>query len=409
MTRSRQTAPLISVRTALIAIVVATLSFVSLIVLSAFAPEFEDRNQAGLHAYSKSALGYNFAVSLLEESGATVTINRDPRVLDFPLEDDLLVLTPANRTDANEIAELELGRSGNATLIVLPKRWGTRDPLNSRFHESVALLRDSTVARILHAVSEEGALDRVDPVPEAQMEGVRYPMVISEAMQVLNGPDLLPVISVEGGALLARLAGTDVFILSEPELFNTHGLSHAENADLMVSFMMAIASETGQLRPITIDTTLHGFERGRSLLRAIFEPPLLGATLFAFATAILLGWSAFLRFGRPRPQAPDVATGRQSLINSTTGLFSLTHQEASLADDYGALATRLTVRSLGFPSDQSAERTEEILERRMAVQTRKNPDLPDRPDPSTVSGAASLLAFAQNYHTWKEELSDESD
>ena len=96
MTTRTQT-PVITLKTALIAIIVGVLSFAALIVLSAFAPELRDKNQAGLHAYSKSALGYNFAVRLLQETGFDVEISREIWRLEYSDRSSLLILTPANR------------------------------------------------------------------------------------------------------------------------------------------------------------------------------------------------------------------------------------------------------------------------------------------------------------------------
>ena len=59
---------LISLRTALIIVIIGVLSFSSLFVLLAFAPDLQDKNYAGPHAYSKSALGYNFSAELLKET-----------------------------------------------------------------------------------------------------------------------------------------------------------------------------------------------------------------------------------------------------------------------------------------------------------------------------------------------------
>lgn len=407
MSKAVKTQPLISVRTALIAVLVGAISFSSLLVLSAFAPELRDKNQAGLHAYSKSALGYNFAVNLLTEIGYEVEISQDENLLLYPRDPSLLILTPANRYDSDELEEISFD-SDSPSLVVLPKRWGFRDALNRRFQGRTGFVSLADVTQLANVLDDQISLTRAEGVTELTSVQGNLPVSFVENTQFMNGDALVPIISGDDGVVFGRLQNTEIYILSEPELFNTHGLSHEENAQAM---LVAVTEMTGDGSSFSVifDTTLHGFERSRNLLRMLFEPPLLGATLFAFATAILLGWGAFLRFGRPSELPAEIATGRQSLIESTSGLFRQTEQQASLAEDYEVLANRLTVRSLGYLEDVTPEQAKQILDDRQKKEQRDRPDLKDRPTADAVVSAHQLLQFAQDYHTWEEELTDERE
>lgn len=407
MTTRTQT-PVITLKTALIAIIVGVLSFAALIVLSAFAPELRDKNQAGLHAYSKSALGYNFAVRLLQETGFDVEISREIWRLEYSDRSSLLILTPANRYDADELAEVNFERSGDPTLIILPKRWGPADVFNRRFQGRTSILSTDSVTRLLADAFEDISVIQTAPVEDVRFYGDRMKTVFTEKTQLISGDTISPIVETDDGTLFGRVEGTYVFIISDPEIFNTHGLSKPENAAMMMAVIEELAGGGFQI-PIIFDTTLHGFERNKNLLRLLFEPPVLAATLFGIATALLLGWSAFLRFGRPRAAPPEIATGRQSLIESTAGLFKQTEQQASLAEDYDALATRLVLKSLGFTDDIPADQADQILARRAQRRKADKPDLSSRPDPAHVTSPHQLLHFAQNYHTWKEELSDDRE
>ncbi|MAK60459.1 MAG: hypothetical protein CMK09_05735 [Ponticaulis sp.] len=404
----RTGAPVITFRTALIAVIIGVVSFSALIVLSAFAPELRDKNQAGLHAYSKSALGYNFAVRLLQETGYEVQISRETWRLEYSGQSDLLILTPANRYDADELAEVNLDRAGDPTLIILPKRWGPADVFNRRYFGRTSIISPESVTRLLADAFEGITAVQTDPADEMQFNGRAVETVFTEKMQLITGDTISPIIANDEGVLFGRLEETDVYIVSDPELFNTHGLNKPQNAAVMLDIMETLAGDGFRI-PVIFDTTLHGFERDKNLLRLLFEPPVLAATLFGIATALLLGWSAFLRFGRPREAPAEIATGRQSLIESTAGLFKQTEQQASLAEDYDGLATRLTLKSLGFAEDLPPDQADQILARRAEKRKEDKPDLPSRPDPSQVSSAYQLLHFAQTYHTWKEELSDDRE
>lgn len=406
---STQAAPqsLISVRTALIAVLVGAISFASLLVLSAFAPELRDKNTAGLHAYSKSALGYNFAVNLLQELGYTTEISQDLNILTYRPDPDFLILTPANRYDSDELSDVDFDQDG-PTLVVLPKRWGFRDPLNRRFQGRTGFVSLDDINRLAGVVDDSIEVRRVDAMTELDGPSGALPVTFLENTQLMKSDELIPVIGNRDGVMLGRISNTQIYILADPELFNTHGLSHVENAQAMLVGMREMIGK-GKGISVIFDTTLHGFERSRNLLRMLFEPPLLGATLFGFATAILLGWGAFLRFGRPAEAPAEIATGRQSLIESTSGLFQQTGQQASLAEDYEALAARQTLRGLGYSEDVSTDQALAILDERYRKEKRERSDLKPRPTPGHVSSAHQLLQFAQDYHTWKEELSDERE
>ena len=338
MTETTDQGSLFSLRSVLIFVVVGVISFAALVVLSAFAPDLEDKDQAGLHAYSRSALGYNFAVELLRDTGHEVIISRDPNRLDYHPAGEVLILTPENSADEDKLKSLDT-ESGYPTLIVLPKRWGLRSFLNRRHQGKTSELELDDVRKLTNALSDTIGLRRIEPVDRVTAMGTSKPVVISEHLQIMSSGNIVPIISVEEGTLFGRIKGSDIFILSEPELLNTHGLAHIENARLAMMMMDELQDSEEDIS-LVFDTSLHGFERTRDLLRTLFEPPLLGATLFAVATGILIGWVAFLRFGRPRAEGPAVATGRQSLIDSTAGLFSQTSKEWSLASDYGALMRR---------------------------------------------------------------------
>lgn len=400
--------PIISAKTALIAVLIAAISFASVIVLSAFAPEFRDRRAAGLHAYSTSALGYNFASELLAREGYSVDISRDTGVLRDGASEGLLILTPASAYDARDLDEVNFDREGEPTLVVLPKRNGLRDRSNPRHYRQTFPLPVDRLVDLLAPLSGDMSLERIDAPDEVEMMGATLPVVFSDTVQVLHPQGIEPVITFDGGVLLGRVPSTRIYILSDPELMNTHGLAHRENAEVFVR-MIAHFSAKSDLRSVIFDTTIHGFQRSRDLLRLIFEPPLLGATLFAIATMILLGWAAFMRFGRPQAEPPVAATGRQSLIESTAGLFRQTNREPALAGDYEKLARRMIIRELGYPEDLPIEEMDRILKQREVRVRAKHADAPPWPDPAKVRTHSQLMNFVKDFHVWKREMSDERE
>ncbi len=407
-TQSETTGQIISVKTALVAVLIAAISFASVVVLSAYAPELRDRRTAGLHAYSTSALGYNFAAELLSRQGYDVQISRDTGNLREASREGILILTPASAYDDDELEEVNFDRNGQPTLVVLPKRNGLRDRTNSRHYGMTVELPLEPLGRLLEPLSGDISLHRIAPADEVQLMGETLPVVFTDPVQVLHPEGIEPVLSIDGGVLLGRVPGTRIYILSDPELMNTHGLAHRENAEILVRLMDQLTAKAGAGH-IIFDTTMHGFQRSRDLLRLIFEPPLLGATLFAMATMILLGWAAFLRFGRPQAEPPVAATGRQSLIESTAGLFRQTNREPALAGDYEKLARRMIIRELGYPEDLPIDEMDRILKQREARVRSKHADAPPWPDPAKVRTHSQLMNFVKDFHVWKREMSDERE
>lgn len=392
----------ISLRSALIAVLIGVISFSSLIVLMAFAPDLEDKDYAGPHAYSKSALGYNFAVKILENTDHYVDISRDPGFLEDEYGYGLLVLTPANKRDQKELDDANFDRT-DPTLLVLPKRWGFASFTNKRHQAQVGELDLQNVSALLQPIDDAFGMRRVSAVSMVDYQGRNYSAAFTDRTQIITSGPITPIISIDEGVIFGRVENTNLYILTDPELMNTHGLRSIENARLLISmFDEMTGSDPGF--PIIFDTTLHGFERTRNLLRMLFEPPLLAATLFALATALLLGWGAFVRFGRlPQPE-PVFATGRATLIESTSGLFTQTEREVSVADDYADLAKRLAIHELGYGDDLAPAQIDHILENSEKQSAAKNGRHATQPDPTNVKTPGQLVSFAQAYHQWKKDL-----
>ena len=315
---------------------------------------------AGLHAFSKSALGYNFAVEMIESMDSEVEISRNSALLKDAEAYGVLVLTPADDRDADELAEVDFDRY-EPSLIVLPKRWGSADFQNPSHQSRTGELSMRDVTPLLQPFGDSFGMRRVRSVDEVQTPYGRLPAVMTEYTQIITSGPVDPIISVDEGIVFGRLTDTNIYVLSEPEFFNTHGLKHFENVQVFAEIIDEIRSADFDA-PFLFDTTLHGFDRGKNLLRSLLEPPLLGASLFAFAAAILLGWAAFVRFGKTPDPEPPFQTGRNALIASTAGLFAQTEKETELTGEYGQIAERLALVELGYPDDLTPAQMKTIIE-----------------------------------------------
>src|SRR5690349_9237876 len=98
-------------------LVVGVLSFAAFIVLSAFADDLRKPEDGGPHAESKSAVGYQALVDLLQGEGMRVRVSRGA-LRELKGYNQLTVLTPRNGT---ELENASLYATTGDVLIVLSK------------------------------------------------------------------------------------------------------------------------------------------------------------------------------------------------------------------------------------------------------------------------------------------------
>ena len=304
-----------SALTSAIMIGVGLLVFIAVFALLAWSPDLASKNRAGQHPYSSSALGYGGLVKLLQADGQTVTVSRLASSLDY--SDGLLVLT-LPRYGLSRAPEFDLESVSEPALYVLPKWSGFADREKPSWQKDTDLMDRRSVAAIAQTFDSDITVWRLrNPGRVRTPFGTQRPK-FEHQMQVLASDSLEPIIDTPGGSLLAKVPGRDVYILSDPDLVNTFGLARPENARMALGLIDWLKYEPEQ--PITMDATLHGFERSENLLRAIFDVPFLGATMIALATMLLVTWGAFIRFGPPSREAPVMAFGKKALAESSAGL-----------------------------------------------------------------------------------------
>ncbi len=339
-----------SAATVALLIGVGVLAFIAIFALIGWSPDLVSKNRAGQHPYSDSALGYGGLVKLLEADGKDVSISRLASTLNY--NDGLLVLT-IPRFGFRRASDFERQFISEPALYVLPKWSGFGDRRKPQWQKDTSLLHRGSVSGLLADFDADAEVWRLRNPPRILTPFGPHRPDFEHQMQVIESDSLEPVIRVPGGALLVKLPGQEIYILSDPDLLNTFGLARRGNAGFALGLIDWLSEYDGA--PITLDATLHGFERSESLLRAIFDIPFLGATLLAFATTLLIGWSAFIRFGPPEPETRNIAFGKKALAESSAGLVSMARREGQMAPGYLALTRRALTRSLGLPTKLSDE------------------------------------------------------
>lgn len=322
---------------------VSGFAFLAMIVLVAWAPELQSRDRAGAHPYSTSALGYNGLYRLLEARGTPITISRSPERLSGEWDSlKLVTLAPFGMDEA--LDDLE---PAGTTLIVLPKWSGPPDPERPEHQRETRLVSPGAVNDLLRTLDSDGRIWRIRTPAEIKTAFGMFSPDLGDDMQVLRADSFVSIIPTAAGDLLARIPGSETYVLADPDLLNTAGLADAETARMALALIDFLREPPGQ--PVMMDATLHGFQRSDNLLQMVFDAPFLGATLAALAGFLMIGWAGAVRFGAPSHEGRAIALGKQALTDNTARLVAMARRETQLAPGYLALVRRHTAREVGAP------------------------------------------------------------
>ncbi|MBY9067946.1 hypothetical protein K1X12_13630 [Hyphomonas sp. WL0036] len=346
-----------SVRIVAILIAIALIAFGGVMVLAGWAPELRERNVAGDHPYSTSALGYNGFVRLLTQQGIPVSISRLERDLEQRDWGVMIVTAPAFG-NFREMSELDFQSS---TLLVLPKWIGHSDPLNSQHQADTYFIEARHLNNWVHEFYPDAEIVRAPPgtpVKGAIKTGALKPDV---RLQLIKSESLDTIVGTDTEALVAYDPTRGIYVLSDPDMINTFGLANRENA--LFATRLVNYLRTSELEPVLLDATIHGFTRSENLLKMLFSAPYIGATLIALAAALLLGWAATVRFGPPARDIRAIALGKQALADNSAGLISMARREIRMAPGYAAMIRRRLALALRLPRHLTEKQLTEVFDR----------------------------------------------
>jgi hypothetical protein len=364
-TETNHSAPLVPLKLVIGIVLVGVLSFFAFFALLAYAPEFRDDNDGGTHALSKSAIGFAAMGIFLRDAGLHAVVDRG--LLHKTVVPSLAVQTPGPETSGADLYALD---QPEPRLIILPKWLAVGDPLTRGRVMKDGLVPPSEVYELLKQFSATTGIARLRAVrtPGLRTTLARADIFVPkklqavDSLQTITGPDWIPVITSDRGEMvLARWKKGGTYVLADPDFMNTHGLHDLATASLALSIVRSLRTGQG---PIGFDVTLNGYKSGPNLLRDIFAPPFLGATLCAILAALLLALHAASSFGSPIPAARVFALGKGALVENTAQLIRMMHREPHMAARYAAVTRDLVLRALGSRRDaEDAQRLISALER----------------------------------------------
>ncbi|EYF04612.1 hypothetical protein [Chondromyces apiculatus] len=227
-----------------------------------------------------------------------------------------------------------------------------------------------------------------------------------EPQLVFSDCPLEPLLWSDEGILLGKVPDRPVFIVSDPDLFNTWGLAHGDNAVIAHRFFVDHLGATS----LVIDEITHGHYRAPSLWTELLTLPLLPVTLHAIGLTLLALIAASLRQSRAEPAPARVPAGKRALVDATAELLDGGAHHAETLRHYLRMTLRAAAASLGLPPGTDPLPALAALSR--ARGARVDIDQIAREVDAFTShrgrpAAASALALARAIDTWRKEILDE--
>ncbi len=398
---------IVSPRVAIGLVMVSILSLLAFFVFSAYAPDVRDDDSGDTHALSRSAIGFAGLRILLNADGINNVIDRGPAPRDVA-HNSLTIATPTGDTSEDELADL-VKQSGDPRqwLIILPKWFPYPDPDVSGHVMKSSMFGHDGIERLLHNLSKTTKIGRRKDMSAPNLIATAgafgpFPdnLAKTDSLQTISGPDWIPLISdADGGAVLAKLNGYPIYVLADPDLMNTHGLNDLPTAELAISMIGNL--RTGSA-PVHFDVTLNGLGTAPNLLRQIFAPPFLGATLCAIFAALLMAFHAAVRFGTPPVPPPAFARGKTALVNNAADMIRMLHREPRMAARYAQTTRNLALRALGVRRPLDAGDSEALFKDLERQDQLSYSALMQEAQQVTNRGA--LVSLARRFYEWRQGM-----
>jgi hypothetical protein len=394
-------------RTVLWLAVVGGLSLLSAVFWGVFGADVAGVSSAAADSFSRSALGHHALVRLLRDLEIPVVVSRfdsghrarGSAVL--MLAEPLLERTSTRDEDALRRAVT----AADGALLVLPKWRGEEDPERPGWIAEASLRPAVQVDRLLDLFDAGDA--RV--VRPGTATGWRTELV--DGAPSLTAPQLLETsrkTSVTGlvhcreGILFGRVEthwGT-LYVLSDPDVLANHGLGRGVNAELAVRMLDVARSGP---RTVVIDETFHGHVQEPSVHRALFDFPLLLATLQALLTLLVLLWSAMGRFGAPAPAKAVIQPGKAFLIENIASLLRYGGHSVDVLKRYLKAVQQEVGQRLHLPARLDAEDARAWLQR-YGEQRRVTVGLARLRNEVGRASPERVLPLAERVYRWREEM-----
>ena len=398
-------------------------SFALAILLTAFAEDLSRPWSAGADAFSYSALGHRGVVAFLSRMGVQVIVRQSDRLTMAGPQTPLIVAEPPPsamglKPEASRLAALaDHAKAKSATLIVILPKWlGLPNATKRGWLGAVEPIPPDTLTAVLSPLGSRIATAvRINTTPgdhelaceTAWQDTLRVSLTDANLVEPALGIE--PLVTCGGRALVAGLRGEEggprLILVSDPDIINNQGLGRGDNARVIHDLLVRGLST----RSVVWDETIHGFTRASGFASELFRFPLVMALAHGCLLLGLVLLAGIGRFGKPKPTADAVASGKQTLIDNTAKLMSMAGDTADGLREYFDQTVHAVATHYFLPSSLSEDQLRQRL-REIGVARGVGLDIEELGartraifvGPRKDAGAA--LGIAVRLHRWREEM-----
>ena len=337
--------------------------FLTLILSVLMAEDAPHEQTADTNAFSTSSVGHQALAEVLEAVGLDVTVSRHRSAERASRTRALLILEPeVGDKELERLAAMVARASANQipTVLALPK-WRVTETARAtgwanRIERATRFRIDEILRSLDEALETElfGSVEIFDAETTRLTVGDRDYATKLGPTQCIEGDwgvVLDDVVYDDECVVVARISGTTIYVLADPELLSTMGLGVADHAPLLVSLLEDVLKVDG----VVIDEVVHGYEKARTIWQELFRFPLVLVTFHLALLAVLALWTATHRFGKPEQLPPRVPAGKATLIENTATLLALGHHAGTGVKKYLEAALRQLARAYGLAPELSAD------------------------------------------------------
>ena len=389
-------------------IAISVFSLVSALFGAIFGHEITGRDSFRADGHSRSAIGHEAFVQMLRELGMPVIVshwNSGGKAGD----DALLILAEPRLTEDRFRDPQALRRvlqEATRILLVLPKWRGYEHPGHAGWVQDMGLVNEAEIEDLLNEFGlRTGEIEVVrETVDDWHGEIGPRPTFAGEVQTIRRTTKFRPILASGDRVLFGTIPwrGGEIYVLTDPDVINTHSLLRDDNA----GFAVSIVDWARRDRPtIVVDEAFHGFGTQPSVYRALFDFPIVVATVQVLLTLIVLLWASATRFGAPRPVRPPLEPGKRFLIDNIASLLRFGgHGKHTLAR-YLAEARRGVAQRVHMPAGLEANAARAWLDavgrERGVKRSLHRLELEVK---AVGPDSARWMAVARRIYRWKEEM-----
>jgi hypothetical protein len=295
-------------------------------------------------------------------------------------------------------------------LLILPKRDGIPSREHPGWIADAKLLPAPEIQLLLTALDIDATLAYTRKTVVWKQNALDVEPKISAPVQLLESSAMQPLVSTDRGALVAEFhrGRRRVWILSDPDVMENHGLSQSANAAFSVALINWLRGPGGS---VVFDETIHGYvSQPPSPLRLLFTFPYVLATAQGVLAIGLLLWATVGRFGKAEPVAPALESGKLGLIRNIAELLGYARHHEIIVQRYVQEALRDAARLLHAPPLPEGQLVPWLA--RVGRLRGAEPDCAEivrrmeETGPKGAREATALMAVARDIYRWRRGIID---